>query len=254
MRSHWSTILLTIAICTLQLGCKKEKPEPNHNLIAPGCIPKTIVLDEPILGGYSDTYKYENGKLTGYGSLNFEYENGLVKRIRLGQYRYEEYFYNNQFKVIQTMQYRRPDLVTAFKVVDDKTYAYNDSLIIKVTDNDENLIHEISYYPNTNNIDSIKTFNSSLELVEVNVFKYDQANNVIKNLLMPTFNFFHLIEKFSNNNVTQHKIIELTNPNKTTIFNYKHIYNSYNYPIEVNGSQANSGYTTKTRISYINCQ
>lgn len=246
--------LLAIAIFLLQIGCKKDETEISQNLIAEGCIPEIVNLDEPLLGGYNDVYKYENGKLIGFGSYNYEYQNGVVKKIRLGQDRYEEYIYDDDNKVIQSIQYRRDDPAEGFKVVSNMKYEYNDSLIVKVFDNDEELIHEISYYSNTNNIDSIKTFNSNLELVEVDIFEYDQSNNVFKNLLMPKFNFFWWIEKNSNNNVTQRKILKLSTPINTIIYNYTLKYNSYNFPIEINGSRVNSSFTTKTIISYIGCK
>lgn len=247
-------IFLIIIICILQVGCKKEKPDFFHNLIAEGCVPNTVNLNESHLGGYNDVYKYENGRLTGFGYFRYEYEDGLVKRIRLGENRYEEYFYNNEFKVIQSIQYWRDDQVEGFIAVDDKTYLYNDSLIFEVIDNDDNITHKISYYPNTSNIDSIKTFNSNFELTEVNTFKYDQFNNVFKNLLMPKYNFFWWIEKGSDNNVTEHKIVKLLPADDTIIFYNSFKYNDYNYPIEINGSKANSTYTTKTTISYVNCE
>ena len=246
--------LFIMAICLLQLGCKKDEAEVSHNLIAEGCIPNVINLDEPLFGGYNDVYKYENGRLVGFGSYNYEYQNGIVKRIRLGQDRYEEYIYDSDFKVIHSTQYRRDDPAVGFKVVSDNKYEYKDSLIFKVIDNGENLIHEISYYLNTNNIDSIKTFNSGLELVEVNIFHYDQSNNVFKNLLLPKFNLFWWIEKNSNNNVTQRIILKLSPPYSTIMYNYAYKYNTYNYPIEINGSKVNSSYTTKSTISYINCK
>lgn len=249
-----NTICLLAIISILQLGCKKEGMNLAHKLIAEGCIPNSIILDEPLLGGYNDIYKYENGKLTQFGDFIYEYENGLVKRIRLGQDRYEEYIYDLNFKIIQSVQYRRDDPKEGFKVVDDMEYIYNDSLIVKAIDNDDNMVYKISYHANTNNIDTIKTFNANSELTELRIFKYDQFSNVFKNLLMPKFNFFWWLEKNSNNNVAQHKIVKLLPQNKTTIFNRNFKYNNYNYPIEIKESQVNSTYATKTTISYINCK
>lgn len=246
--------LLLLAICSMLLDCKKREIENLDNLIADGCIPQTIIINEPIFGESQNDFIYENDRLvTGFNNYNYEYKNGMVNRIRLGDNRYEDYLYNDDCKVIQSIQYRRDDPDEDFNVINDKQYEYNGELIFKVIDNTKNLTHEISYYPNTNNIDSIKTLNDNLELIELNLFQYDQSNNVYKNLLMPKFNFYWWIEKNSNNNITQRKIIKFTNPIVTLIYNYEFAYNNYNYPIEINMLETSSNYYSNTTITYLGC-
>jgi len=228
--------------------------EINHYLIANGCIPQKIVLDEPLLGAYEDDYIYENDKLIRYGSNTIEYENGLVSRVNLGAIRYEEYFYNEKFQVIQSIQFRKDDPTEGFKKVDDKKYKYNENRIVQIDDLDDNELNSISYYPNTRNIDTIKTFNDNMELIGLKVYQYDQFNNPQKNLLIPRLNYFWWIERGSENNITQQKWINLENQTETIIWNYTLQYNDFDYPIEIISTKVNSSITTKMTISYINCE
>ena len=129
--------ILPILILILSIGCKKDELKMNHDLIADGCIPQKIVLDEPLLGGYEDNYIYENDRLIRYGNKTIEYEEGLVSRIKLGPNRYEEYSYNEEFQVIQSIQFRQDNPSEGFKVVDEKKYKYNENRIVEIIDIDD---------------------------------------------------------------------------------------------------------------------
>lgn len=245
--------LITILVFLFSIGCKKENMI-SHDLIAEGCIPQKVVVDEPILGGYEDNYVYDNDKLIRYGNNSIEYDNGLVSKITLGPSRYEEYFYNDQFQVNKSLQFREDDPSEGFMLVDEKEYKYENDRIIEIIDIDDNETDLISYYPNSNNIDSIKTINGDSEIIEILVFQYDEFNHPQKNLLIPRFNYFWWIERGFENNVTQRKRIKLQNQGETLIWNYDFVYNDFDYPTEIVTTKVNSNYTSKMVITYTNCE
>ena len=249
-----SKAIIPILICIFSIGCKQDKVEITHDLIADGCIPQRITLDEPLLGGYDDNYVYKNDRLISYGNNTIEYENGLVSRVNLGSNRYEEYFYNEVFKVIKSVQYRQDNPSEGFKKVDEKEYKYVEDRIVEITDFDEMESRVITYYPNTRNIDTIRTFSNNMELIEIKVYQYDQFNNPQKNLLVPRLNYSWWIERNSENNMTQQKLTKLGSQPETIIWNYQLKYNNYNYPTEINSTKVNSNITTKMTISYSNCE
>lgn len=247
-------ITLTILTLLLSLGCEKEIViVHNHNLIADGCIPEKIV-SVGFLGVNENEYIYENNKLIRYGDKFVEYNNGLVSKITLGSKRYEEYYYNDQFQVNKSIIFREDDPEEGFMVIDEKEYKYEGNRIVEIIDIDSDETNLISYYPNSNNIDSIKRINSNSEIIEILIFQYDEYKNPQKNLLIPKFNYSWWIERGFENNVIQRKKIKIQDQGETQIWNYDMEYNAFGYPTKIVGNIDNFGFNSITEITYTKCE
>lgn len=249
---------LTIVILfLLAVACKKDKPELKHKVIADGCIPKKVVLDLDFLGNFEDHYEYEGDRLLSYGhygAYELEYEDGLVSRVVVNSSRYEEYEYNDQCQVIRSLQYREDDPEEGFKLVAERVFEYENNRVVEIIDvmNDETDL--LSYYPNTNNIDSIKTINATLELTELEVYEYDTLHHPQKNLPIPRLNYFHWVKKGFDNNIVWQKRIKFGDQTEITIWDYELEYNAFGYPTMINKTDRSTGFVSNTVITYERCE
>lgn len=243
-------LIISFLIPLLWFGCKKENIK---QFVMGGCIPQTIILEHPLIGD-EDNYVYENNKLISYGISKIDYKDGLVSSISVGSNRYEEYFYNELCQVIKSIQHRRDDPEVGFMIVDEKEYKYNDNQIVEIIDLDDKTIEFITYYNGTKNIDSMKTINENMELIHLKVLQYDQFNNPQKNLLIPRFNYPWWIERGFENNVIRKIDMIFETPRRTFIWINDIKYNEFDYPIEINTTREDSNFSSKTIITYTNCQ
>ncbi|NOT37484.1 MAG: hypothetical protein HOP11_08910 [Saprospiraceae bacterium] len=165
--------------------------------------------------------------------------------------RIECFNYNSKKQIVSSVIY---DLTKRPKQKEsDYTYYYEDSLITKIHESVFNHSYMISYYKNTNNIDTIRVTNSKGKLHRIQIFEYDTMNNVYKNFKFPRFGYANTLHLYSANNI-------ITSQSHTPILRdtscgFKlYEYNSEKFPTKVTSYSKNSGWVVTTSYFYKNCK
>lgn len=243
-------LTFSIFIILIFSDCKKENIKVGN-----GCIPLSIIETEaPIQGRPERKFNYDNGVLTGYTFFKYEYKNGRVYRIKNQENRYEEFKYNQDGNVKQSTQYRRDNSNSDFFKVLDREYIYEGSNVASVNHLLDNETSVLSYEQSSNNIDTVKRYNSDGALIKLEIMEYDDFKNIYGNLPSPKFNHFFWFFLGFENNVTRREIIDYSKQGEKSGYIYSYKYNEHGYPEEVVTKPLNLRWTTVREIAYFKCE
>lgn len=269
-------LIILLGFFFLLLSCGKENTIISSNLIAKGCIPEKITWEYDRGSKYELKYIYMDNKLVHNELLidekqeriqnpSFGYFEELLVQSHSTDGKYEDYFYNDQSQVTSTWSYFNTiggDANSGFVI--NRTYEYEGEKLIQIKNVTNSEVSNLSYYPNSNNIDSIKTYNSKTELIRLEVFEYSAFQNPFKNLKLPIRFTDHKTELWTPENYFK-KRQEFTFGESPSfvILTYDSEYNTFGYPEKINinvffsdtGSILDTISTeVKYTIDYINCE
>lgn len=269
---------IVIFLCLLWFfaSCGKETVIISSDLITKGCIPETITRTSAAERKVEIKYIYEDNRLAHNDfyeneerikivNPSFKYIDELVVKTHATNGRYEEYYYNDNAQIIRTRRYVPViggNLIDGFTI--ETVYEYEEDKIIQMKNVTDNTISNLSYYPNSNNIDSIKTYNRDAQLIKIEAFEYDEFKNPFKNLKLPIHQYTHKIAWWTPNNYFKKRTeIELGDTRSLLICTYDSKYNEDGYPTAINLTESFSSTgtisdTTSTQfnytIDYVNCE
>lgn len=259
-------IMFLSTIFSFLSSCTKSNID---NSITEGCIPFSISTSHIFAGIRTVDFIYEDNRLIGYdddiakGRHLYDYKGGLISRFTT-QYQkynyYQEFYYKNDSKIARTVQYSQDEPNDDFKKSITDEFIYNgDGKITQIVRKWENLnreeTFEFSYYPNTSNVDTVKMYNDDSELVQLDMYEYDDFNT-------PSINLDDQAQIFyqnggwwwMENNITFHKVIDLVDSTYSRTIIHELEYNDFRYPIQIKIFDENLSDSLITRIDYTNCE
>lgn len=231
--------------------CDKNCEMCNQNGIKLGCIPDSMVLIESMFGGFQKAFFYTNNSLGRISSLEYIYDDCLLRKIKNDNGIYETYEYDNFEKIVKSKVYNRDSGKDI--LADIYTYTYNnENKIIKAFNLIDSSSYVYTYQLNSNNIDTLLFMDKKGKSVYRQIFKYDDKFNFYKNIHYVPINLAQLIYEISDNNII-FSSYEDFRFNFYSAIEYSIKYNSNQFPIEILKKSLTNGISGKMMIKYKDC-
>lgn len=238
----------------LFFGCTKEE---EGMAIKPGCKPSSIEISDSTLGTtvekYTESFTYVMGNISQQDGYTFEYQDGLVSKISHGTSKYESFVYDDENRVVSSIQYKKENEEEDFQLTNYFDYEYEGNFVKKSIN--KLYSKEVIFYRNsqTSNIDSLISFDSNGEISKIEYFEYDDKPNIYTNFCSPQFNFDQKIINTTRNNILNYKKYKPNTSSSEEIgYTVDIIYNESDFPSTIT-IEFSSGMTRVRNITYVDC-